>query len=518
MEIKLSPSILSADFANLARDIKIATDAGAEYVHVDVMDGHFVPNITIGAPVVKALRKATDKVLDVHLMISDPDQYLDDFIKAGSDIITVHYESNGDTLEQLKKIRAAGVKAACVIKPKTPAEVLFPLLPYCDMVLIMTVEPGFGGQGFIPECMDKIKAVRAEIQKNGYKCELEIDGGAKLNNTADIVAAGADVIVAGSAVFGGDIAANVKGFHEVFKEGAAKAAWSSNHISVNNPQSLVCLTVGGFLIEMRDKMNELTKRIVSCVLLMMIGLGCFFGISGWQSSPETHRTSIEYLNEKQTTVMKLTAASTAASAAVSALPGDTGSAIAEKLADLTSDFLIVLCAIMLEKYLLTITGYAVFRFILPAVCVLLIVRQFRSSEILAKLAFKLALFGMAVWLAVSGGITVSRMIEATYETSLSQTIEDAQSAADAIDTSTGSDSDSDSEKSGFWSGITSSVQNTVSGVTEKFEQLLSNVMEALAVLIVTSCVLPVLVLLFLLWIVKMLTGLDFNLPKRKSTE
>ena len=226
MEIKLSPSIRSADFANLARDIKIATDAGAEYVHVDVMDGHFVPNITIGAPVVKALRKATDKVLDVHLMISDPDQYLDDFIKAGSDIITVHYESNGDTLEQLKKIRAAGVKAACVIKPKTPAEVLFPLLPYCDMVLIMTVEPGFGGQGFIPECMDKIKAVRTEIQKNGYKCELEIDGGAKLNNTADIVAAGADVIVAGSAVFGGDIAANVKGFHEVFKEGAAKAAWS----------------------------------------------------------------------------------------------------------------------------------------------------------------------------------------------------------------------------------------------------------------------------------------------------
>ena len=213
------------DFANLARDIKIATDAGAEYVHVDVMDGHFVPNITIGAPVVKALRKATDKVLDVHLMISDPDQYLDDFIKAGSDIITVHYESNGDTLEQLKKIRAAGVKAACVIKPKTPAECCS-LLPYCDMVLIMTVEPGFGGQGFIPECMDKIKAVRAEIQKNGYKCELEIDGGAKLNNTADIVAAGADVIVAGSAVFGGDIAANVKGFHEVFKEGAAKAAWS----------------------------------------------------------------------------------------------------------------------------------------------------------------------------------------------------------------------------------------------------------------------------------------------------
>ena len=170
MTIKLSPSILSADFANLERDIKIAVDAGAEYVHVDVMDGHFVPNITIGAPVVKALRKATDAVLDVHLMISDPDKYLDDFIKAGSDIITVHYESNGDTLEQLKKIRAAGVKAACVIKPGTPADVLVPLLPYCDMVLIMTVEPGFGGQGFIPECMDKIKFVRKAIQDGGYNC------------------------------------------------------------------------------------------------------------------------------------------------------------------------------------------------------------------------------------------------------------------------------------------------------------------------------------------------------------
>lgn len=226
MEIKLSPSILSADFANLERDIKIAVDAGAEYVHVDVMDGHFVPNITIGAPVVKALRKATDAVLDVHLMIANPDQYLDDFIAAGSDIITVHCESNGDTAEQLKKIRAAGVKAACVIKPKTPVETMIELLPLCDMVLIMTVEPGFGGQGFIPECMDKIRAVRKAIQDNGYKCELEIDGGAKLGNCAEIVAAGADVIVAGSAVFGGDIAANVRGFHEKFEEGVKLAQWT----------------------------------------------------------------------------------------------------------------------------------------------------------------------------------------------------------------------------------------------------------------------------------------------------
>ena len=226
MQIKLAPSILSADFANLARDVKIAVDAGAEYVHVDVMDGHFVPNITIGAPVVKSLRKATDAVLDVHLMISDPDKYLDDFIAAGSDIITVHYESNGDTAEQLKKIRAAGVRAAVVIKPKTPVSDILPLLPLCDMVLIMTVEPGFGGQGFIPECMDKIRELRKAISEGGYNCELEIDGGAKLNNTADIVAAGADVIVAGSAVFGGDIADNVKQFHAVFQKGVEMAAWT----------------------------------------------------------------------------------------------------------------------------------------------------------------------------------------------------------------------------------------------------------------------------------------------------
>lgn len=226
MQIKLAPSILSADFANLARDIKTAVDAGAEYVHVDVMDGHFVPNITIGAPVVKSLRKATDAVLDVHLMISDPDKYLDDFIAAGSDIITVHFESNGDTAAQLKKIRAAGRRASVVIKPKTPVSDILPLLSLCDMVLIMTVEPGFGGQGFIPECMDKIRELRGAISEGGYACELEIDGGAKLTNTADIVAAGADVIVAGSAVFGGDIADNVRQFHTVFQKGVEMANWT----------------------------------------------------------------------------------------------------------------------------------------------------------------------------------------------------------------------------------------------------------------------------------------------------
>ena len=224
--IKLSPSILSADFANLERDIKIATDAGAEYVHVDVMDGHFVPNITIGAPVVKALRRVCDKVLDVHLMISDPDQYLDDFIKAGSDIITVHLESNGDTAAPIKKIKAAGVRACVSIKPNTPAEELLPYLPELDMVLIMTVEPGFGGQGYIDACTEKIRFIRREIQTHGYPCELEIDGGAKLGNVADIIAAGADVIVAGSAVFGGDIAEKVKAFQAQFPIGLSKADWT----------------------------------------------------------------------------------------------------------------------------------------------------------------------------------------------------------------------------------------------------------------------------------------------------
>ena len=209
--IKLSPSILSADFANLQRDIAIAVDAGAEYVHVDCMDGHFVPNLTIGAPVVKALRKATDATLDVHLMISNPDQYLDDFIKAGSDIITVHYEANGDTLAQVRKIKEAGVRACVSIKPGTPADVLLPLLPELDMVLIMTVEPGFGGQKFMADMMPKVQAIRGYIDAMNPACELEVDGGVAPDTCQTCIDAGANVLVAGSAVYKAeDIPARIK--------------------------------------------------------------------------------------------------------------------------------------------------------------------------------------------------------------------------------------------------------------------------------------------------------------------
>lgn len=225
MKIKLSPSILSADFANLAKDVQTANEAGADYIHIDVMDGHFVQNISVGIPVVKSLRASTKAVLDVHLMIENPQQYIERFADAGADIISVHYEANGDTKELLQSIKSQGVKASCVIKPKTKADVLIPLLPYCDMVLIMTVEPGFGGQEFIPECMDKIKFVRQQIEQNGYNCDIEIDGGAKLSNTADIIAAGANVIVAGSAVFSGSIKQNVKDFYNVFKKGEKMANW-----------------------------------------------------------------------------------------------------------------------------------------------------------------------------------------------------------------------------------------------------------------------------------------------------
>ena len=210
---KIAPSILSADFANLERDIHNIEEMGADWVHVDVMDGIFVPNISIGIPVVKALRPVTDLPLDVHLMIDRPIRYVEEFVKAGADWLTIHVEADQpqNTLAALDKIRELGCKAAISLKPKTPAEAAIPYLEKCDMILVMTVEPGFGGQKFMADMMPKIKALREMLDRVNPACIIEVDGGVDANTHTVCKENGAEVLVAGSAYFkAADRAAFVK--------------------------------------------------------------------------------------------------------------------------------------------------------------------------------------------------------------------------------------------------------------------------------------------------------------------
>lgn len=199
--VKIAPSILSADFANLERDIRLVDEKGADYIHVDVMDGQFVPNITLGANIVSAIRPVTKLPLDVHLMVQEPERFIEDFAKAGSDIITVHQESTVHIHRAMQMIKNSGVKAGVVINPGTPVSAIEHVLPLADLVLIMTVNPGFGGQAFIPECLTKVEQLDALRKEKGYTYEIEIDGGVDDKTAASCVEAGADVLVAGSYVY-----------------------------------------------------------------------------------------------------------------------------------------------------------------------------------------------------------------------------------------------------------------------------------------------------------------------------
>jgi ribulose-phosphate 3-epimerase len=211
--VKVAPSILSADFSRLGEEIRAVEAAGADIIHIDVMDGHFVPNITIGPLIVQAARKVTKLPLDVHLMIENPELYIADFAKAGADYLTVHAEAAYHLHRLVQSIREhKGVKAAVSLKPATPLEALDYVLSDLDMVLIMSVNPGFGGQAFIPSQLDKIRALRKRIDDRRLNLEIEVDGGVKTDNAAEVAAAGADILVAGSAVFGAkDYAAAIKG-------------------------------------------------------------------------------------------------------------------------------------------------------------------------------------------------------------------------------------------------------------------------------------------------------------------
>jgi ribulose-phosphate 3-epimerase len=199
--IKVAPSILASDFSKLGEEIRDVVCCGADYIHIDVMDGNFVPNITIGPVVVRAVRKMTDLVFDVHLMISDPDQYIADFADAGADIINVHYETCRHLNRTIQKIRECGKKAGVTINPATPVSVIGPILEFVDLVLVMSVNPGFGGQEFQPSTLKKVRDLVKIRNDNGYRYEIEIDGGVDEKNIEEVIMAGVDVVVAGTSVF-----------------------------------------------------------------------------------------------------------------------------------------------------------------------------------------------------------------------------------------------------------------------------------------------------------------------------
>ena len=202
--IKISPSILAADFSRLAEEVRKVEEGGADLLHIDVMDGHFVPNLTIGAPVVASLRKAAGLPFDVHLMIDNPGRFIGDFAAAGADILTFHYEAQADAAPLIEDIRRSGARPGISIKPGTPPEVLFPLLDRLSMVLVMTVEPGFGGQALMPACLTKIDVLRRECARRGLNTDIEVDGGITAETAAAVARAGANVLVAGSAIFHSD--------------------------------------------------------------------------------------------------------------------------------------------------------------------------------------------------------------------------------------------------------------------------------------------------------------------------
>ena len=213
----LAPSILSADFNVLGEQIQTVANAGAQYIHVDVMDGIFVPSISYGMPVIKSVRKSTDAVFDVHLMITEPVRYIRDFVDSGADIITVHVEACKDIDETIRDIKACGVRAAVAINPETPVDKIMPYLDDIDMALVMSVHPGFGGQKFIPDVLDKVRIIRSYYRDNNMDKDIEIDGGINFDNLPEVLEAGANVIVAGSSVYRGDAAANTKKFLELMR-------------------------------------------------------------------------------------------------------------------------------------------------------------------------------------------------------------------------------------------------------------------------------------------------------------